>query len=190
VQSGAGIANLMTPASCARDLESARSGDVSAFAALVRSHQDLVFSAALRMLGSRDAAQDMAQEVFIQLHEKLSAIESSEHLKAWLRRTVTHRSIDHLRRHQLRVAQLPEGDLGDHAPENQDHLLHERLRNSLLQLQPAARAVMVLRYQEDLDPQEIAETLDMPLNTVKSHLKRSLQTLREQFSPDDSREET
>jgi RNA polymerase sigma-70 factor (ECF subfamily) len=49
------------------------------------------------------------------------------------------------------------------------------------QLPPAPRAVVLLRYQEDLDPTEIAETLDMPLNTVKSHLRRSLEVLREAF---------
>jgi RNA polymerase sigma-70 factor (ECF subfamily) len=189
MQSGAGIATLTTPALCDQDLESARAGDRSAFAALVRGHQNLVFSAALRMLGNRDAAQDMAQEVFIQLHEKLPAIESSEHLKAWLRRAVTHRSIDHLRRHQLRESHLEELHSEAGAPD-EDHLMQARLRNSLLQLPPPARAVMVLRYQEDLDPQEIAGALDMPLNTVKSHLKRSLQTLREKLSFDDAREET
>jgi RNA polymerase sigma-70 factor (ECF subfamily) len=51
----------------------------------------------------------------------------------------------------------------------------------LSQLPPAARAVMTLRYQEDLDPQEIAHTLDMSINTVKSHLKRSLEALRQRW---------
>jgi RNA polymerase sigma-70 factor (ECF subfamily) len=46
------------------------------------------------------------------------------------------------------------------------------------ELSPAARAVVVLRYQEDLDPVDIASTLDMSINTVKSHLKRSLTQLR------------
>jgi DNA-directed RNA polymerase specialized sigma24 family protein len=46
-------------------------------------------------------------------------------------------------------------------------------------LSPPARAVLLLRYQEDLDPVEIARALDMPLNTVKSHLQRSLRIMRE-----------
>lgn len=185
----AGIATLTTPASVDGEFEDARAGDPAAFASLVRCHQNLVFSAALRMLGSREAAQDMAQDVFIQLHENLAAIESPEHLKAWLRRTVTHRSIDHLRRHQIRAAHRVEAEPLVPSPETEDHLLQARLRESLLQLNPAARAVMVLRFQEDLDPQEIAATLDMSLNTVKSHLKRSLEKLREQFSPAGSPEE-
>ncbi|HEY0799790.1 MAG TPA: sigma-70 family RNA polymerase sigma factor, partial [Steroidobacteraceae bacterium] len=51
----------------------------------------------------------------------------------------------------------------------------------LAELSPPARAVLLLRYQEDLDPQDIARTLDMPLNTVKSHLKRSLESMREKI---------
>jgi RNA polymerase sigma-70 factor (ECF subfamily) len=56
------------------------------------------------------------------------------------------------------------------------------LRELIGELPASARAVMLLRYQEDLDPLEIARTLDMPINTVKSHLKRSLAALRERLS--------
>ncbi len=51
-------------------------------------------------------------------------------------------------------------------------------------MQPEARAVVLLRYQDDLDPVDIAALLEMPLNTVKSHLRRSLQWLREQCAGD------
>jgi RNA polymerase sigma-70 factor (ECF subfamily) len=53
------------------------------------------------------------------------------------------------------------------------------LQSLLLQLNPAARAVVTLRYQDDLDPAEIAKLLEMPVNTVKSHLKRSLELMRQ-----------
>jgi RNA polymerase sigma-70 factor (ECF subfamily) len=58
-------------------------------------------------------------------------------------------------------------------------LLQRHLLALLAELSPPARAVLLLRYQEDLDPVEIARTLGMPLNTVKSHLKRSLESMRE-----------
>ena len=59
-----------------------------------------------------------------------------------------------------------------------DPLLQRRMAELIAQLPPAARAVIVLRYQEDMDPIDIASTLDMSINTVKSHLKRSLTLLR------------
>jgi len=64
-----------------------------------------------------------------------------------------------------------------------DPLLQRRLRELVGALPPAPRAVIVLRYQEDLDPVEIARTLSMSINTVKSHLKRSLASLRDQVGP-------
>jgi len=65
-----------------------------------------------------------------------------------------------------------------------DPLLSTRLTQLIGQLQPAARAVILLRYQEDLDPTQIARTLGLSINTVKSHLKRSLSLLREWLAPD------
>jgi RNA polymerase sigma-70 factor (ECF subfamily) len=66
-----------------------------------------------------------------------------------------------------------------------DPLAAAQLHRLLLQLQPDARAVMLLRYQEDLDPTDIVAVLDMPLATVKSHLRRSLEWLRAQYPGDD-----
>ena len=68
-----------------------------------------------------------------------------------------------------------------------DPLLQRHLQQLLLELSPPARAVLLLRYQEDLDPAEIARTLEMPINTVKSHLKRGLEILRQRISHPESR---
>src|SRR3954447_10519406 len=76
----------------------ARAGDAGAFAELVRAHQATVFSIGYRMLGRRDAAEDLAQDVFLQLYRKLDSIESLEHLGFWLRRVPANRAIDWLRR--------------------------------------------------------------------------------------------
>ena len=75
----------------------------------------------------------------------------------------------------------------DEAPEpasaevRQDPILVRRLAAAVATLAPTARSVVLLRYQDDLDPTDIARVLDMPLNTVKSHLKRSLVALRRQW---------
>jgi RNA polymerase sigma-70 factor (ECF subfamily) len=153
---------------------------MGAFAALVTGHQKSVYGLALRMLGSAHSAEDIAQEVFMQLHAKLSSIESPEHLRFWLRRVTANRAIDQLRRGSLVEMTSLDAEAQLVAAEDPgDPLLQERLRSMLLQLNPAARAVMTLRYQEDLDPLEIARILDMPANTVKSHLKRSLEVMRQ-----------
>jgi RNA polymerase sigma-70 factor, ECF subfamily len=163
-------------------LAQARAGDLAAFGALVRAHKRSVYSLALRMLGQPDLAEDTAQEVFMQLHANIRSIESSEHLAFWLRRVATHRVIDCLRqRPPAPMTSLDEEAELEGLADPGDPLLQRQLRLLILTLSPDARAVVTLRYQEDLDPVDIAQTLDMSINTVKSHLKRSLDFMRQRI---------
>jgi RNA polymerase sigma-70 factor, ECF subfamily len=149
------------------------------FAELVRRYQRTVYSIALRMLNDRHRAEDLAQEVFLQLYRSLEDIESDAHLAFWLRKVAVNRAIDRIRQ-EARYENEPLAEAATVADEvgDSDPLLQRRMAQLVSQLPPAARAVVVLRYQEDLDPVDIASTLDMPINTVKSHLKRSLTSLR------------
>lgn len=160
-------------------LSRARAGEPMAFTALVRRYQRPVYSIALRMLSDRHKAEDLAQEVFLQLYRKLDSIESDTHLAFWLRRVTANRAIDRLRQ-EPKLDAIPLDENSDFIADvgEDDPLLQRRLGELIAQLPPAPRAVVLLRYQEDLDPVEIARTLDMSINTVKSHLKRSLTTLR------------
>ena len=160
-------------------LAQARAGNADAFAALVRAHQGSVFSIGLRMLNRRDAAEDLAQDVFLQLYRKLADIESLEHLGFWLRRVASNLAIDWLRRLPYTSTQPLDDEMPLPAQEQpQDPLMDRQLQRLLTELSPPARAVMLLRYQEDRDLAEIGAMLDMPVNTVKSHIKRSLTALR------------
>jgi RNA polymerase sigma-70 factor (ECF subfamily) len=170
-------------------LAQARAGDRQAFCALMRIHQARVYSIALRFTGRRAEAEELVQDVFVQLHGALRKIDSPAHLTHWLLRTVTHRCIDRQRHEQRRPRLVPIESMqvaDAAAPEaGHDPLAAGRLRLLLLDLAPDARAVLLLRYQEDLHPAEIAATLGMSVNTVKSHLRRSLDWLRAQSHGDD-----
>jgi len=160
-------------------LTRARAGDAGAFAELVRAHQGSVFSIGWRMLNRRDAAEDLAQDVFLQLYRKLDHIESLEHLGFWLRRVAANLAIDWLRRLPHTATQpIEEGEQVAAPQKDDDMLMSRELERLLGELTPSARAVMLLRYQEDLDVAEVGAALDMPVNTVKSHIKRSLTQLR------------
>jgi RNA polymerase sigma-70 factor, ECF subfamily len=157
--------------------------DAERFEELVREHQSMVFSMACRYLRNRALAEEIAQDVFLQLYRKLPSLESQDHVVHWLRWVTAHRLIDHSR-YEKRRPQLPL----ENAPEpaasanNGDPLLSEMLRDLVAALPENARVVMILRYQEDLDPMDIAQALDMPIATVKSHLQRSLGLLRDKLS--------
>jgi len=164
-------------------LERSARGDQLAFAEIVSRHQAMVFSLACHFLRDRSLAEELAQEVFLNLHQNLSAIKSPAHLTFWLRKVTAHRCIDQTRRLKARP-QVSLEDVAEpvSAPDEEDMLMSEMLRRVVETLPEKARMVVIMRYQEDLDPSEIARVLDMPVNTVKSHLRRSLALLREKLS--------
>src|ERR1043166_9912621 len=76
------------------------------FEGLVRRHQAMVFSIAYHFLQDRSTAEELAQDVFLQLHRHLDAMQSADHVTFWLRRVPTHRCIDYSRRRRFRFLRL------------------------------------------------------------------------------------
>jgi RNA polymerase sigma-70 factor (ECF subfamily) len=152
------------------------------FDELVRAYQSMVFSLAFHFLHDREAAEEVAQEVFLALHRHMAAIKSPAHAEYWLRKVAAQRSIDEARRRKRRPQITLEAvaEPASQAPPG-DPMLGEVLRRLIATLPEAPRMVMVMRYQEDLDPVDIAELLELPVATVKSHLQRSLALLREKL---------
>ncbi len=150
------------------------------FEQLIDEHQSMVYSLALRMTGDRGLAEEIAQDVFLALDKDLGRIENPLHARFWLRRVTMSRAADALRRRRVRGVDLwveLEEDHGAPDPERSSPLA-ARLEQLMATLPGPQRAALVLRYQEDLTPEEIAQTLDAPLATVKSNLQRGLKLLR------------
>jgi RNA polymerase sigma-70 factor, ECF subfamily len=149
---------------------------------LVPQHQSMVFSLCYHFLHDRDLAEEVAQEVFLSLYRHMSEIQSPAHALFWLRKVAAQRAIDEARRRrrrpQIALELVPEPA----AQQNPgDPLLGDVLRRLIATLPETPRMVMVMRYQEDLEPSEISDLLDMPVATVKSHLQRSLALLRKKL---------
>ena len=140
----------------------------------------MVFSLARRMTGDRGLAEEIAQDVFMELDRHIARIESPQHAIFWLRRVTMSRSTDALRRRRVRgIDQWVEIDESHGAREPESGSpLGGRIEALLATLPEAQRAAIILRYQEDLTPEEIAATLGAPLATVKSQLQRGLKLLR------------
>lgn len=157
------------------------------FEDLVREHERMVFSIAYHFLRNAAAAEEVAQDVFLDLFRNLAKLESREHVTFWLRRVACHRCIDHVRRNKKAAAEvswdeLPEPSRGgaDRAA-GSDPMLSKRLRQVVAALPEKMRMVVILRYQEEAALEEIAEALGIPLNTVKSTLHRAHAMLREKL---------
>jgi RNA polymerase sigma-70 factor, ECF subfamily len=172
----------MAPKPAAAQIEQC-SDDRLEFEWAVREHQGLVYSMAYHFLGNRAVAEELAQEVFLSLYRNFSNIKSGSHLVFWLRKVTSHRCLDYIRgqkhRAHLSLEEVREKPVSHKDP---DPLMSGHLRRMVGSLPEKARMVVVLRYQEDLTPTEIAEILEMPVNSVKSHLRRSLALLREKMS--------
>src|SRR5262249_1698358 len=114
------------------------------------------------------------------LYENLDSVQSGSHCIAWLRRTTIHRCIDVWRRssvqHEIQLEELP--DFGAESSPS-DPLLLQKLDRLIGSLPEKPRAVLVLRYGEDMDAEEIGRTLQMPVRTVWSHLQRATALIRE-----------
>ncbi|MGH9417832.1 MAG: RNA polymerase sigma factor [Terriglobales bacterium] len=152
------------------------------FTAAVHAHQAMVFSLAWRIVGNREVAEELAQDVFLSLYQHWGGLESEAHRRHWLRQVTTRRAIDQLRRQRLRP-RLGLDDIAEPvAPTTAaaDPLLAAQLERWLAALPPRHRAAIVLRYQEDLEPADIARLLGRPVHTVKSWLQRGLAALRRQ----------
>ncbi len=150
------------------------------FESVVREQQGMVYSIACNFFHNTALAEEIAQDVFLRLYEGRQSVEAGSHCIAWLRRSTVHRCIDTLRRssfrNEIQVEELPEIPVD--APET-DPLLQERLRRLIASLPETPRAVLVLRFGEDMDADEIGRTLQMPVRTVWSHLQRAIALIRE-----------
>lgn len=142
----------------------------------------MVFSIAVRILGERGAAEEVAQDVFLELYGALGKVESAEHAKFWLRRVTVFRATDLLRRRAKQPEFRAEEWLEDLSvrlsKEPGEEPVMVRLEQMLLSLPEGLRGAVVLRYQEEMLPEEIAAALSQPVATVKSNLQRGLGLLR------------
>ncbi|HTY64336.1 MAG TPA: RNA polymerase sigma factor [Acidobacteriota bacterium] len=150
------------------------------FAEMVHAHQSRVFSIAYHFLHDRALAEEVAQDVFLQLHRALPSLKSEAHITAWLCKVTSHRCIDYARRRRQDLELDSIAEPATRTPPG-DPLMARRLQRVVASLPPKARIVIVLRYQEDLEPEEIARVLGWRLNTVKSQLQRSLSILRDKL---------
>ena len=167
-------------------VEQALAGSQEAYHALVRRYERPLMGLVLRMVRDRPTAEDLVQEAFVKAFRHLRRFDPSRKLSSWLFKIAHNTAIDHLRRR--RPDFVPLADEVDEeqpgavlaAPETRapDEQVLGRglagvLEGALGDLRPAYREVLVLRFQEGLAYQEIAEVTGLALNTVKVHLHRA-----------------
>ncbi len=168
-----------------------RERDEAAFEALVRRYEDRVFRLAVRVLGDRDEARDVGQEVFIGIWENPGAYRPRAEFGTWLYRVVFNRALN--RQRILRVKAflslssltsrdeppVSTSDLPDRGLERDEKV--SRLARELDRLPPRQRAALHLRYREGLSVDEVAAVLKVSRRAAEGLIFRGKQTLRERL---------
>jgi RNA polymerase sigma-70 factor, ECF subfamily len=150
-----------------------------AFPEAVEAHKAMVYSIAWHFLRDRAVAEELAQDVFLELHRNWSSMQSAKHIVFWLRKVTSRRSIDVMRRRKTRGETSLEEMAEPTALERvHDAMLSSYLERMVASLPEKQRIVIVLRYQEGMEPEEIAVMLEMNVSTVKSQITRALDLLR------------
>jgi RNA polymerase sigma-70 factor, ECF subfamily len=158
-----------------------RSGDQGAMAALYDRYSSIVYSVALRVLQDTGAAEDVLQNIFMQLWRNPGAFDSSRgNMAAWLAVIARHRAIDALRRRR------PESDIEDVivsvepdlASDTDRSRAMEKVRGALQTMPTPQRSALEMAYFEGLTHTEIAEKTGEPLGTIKTRIRTGLLSLR------------
>lgn len=175
----------------------AQAGDREALSALIQSQQTYVYSIAMSLMHNPADAADMTQEAFIRLLRSLGTYRAETKFTTWLYRLVTNICLDGLRRRGRPVESLDEpasSQSGDDArtagerladsdrwtqPEEELTLRESasEVRQALAHLPTAQRLALTLYYFDDMRYEDIAEAMGLPLNTVKSHIRRGKERL-------------
>jgi RNA polymerase sigma-70 factor (ECF subfamily) len=159
-----------------------QSGDVAAFEDLFHQYERMVFKNAYLIMGSRDEAEDVLQDVFTSVWKFRHTFDPEKgKLGTWLHRITVNECLKR-RRRRPSMASLDDVELPDsHSSIEervQDRLDYDQLIEVLSKLDSKHRAVLVLRYFDELSYDEIAQTVGVPLGTVKSRLNHALKALR------------
>jgi len=171
-----------------RFLDRLRAGDAPAFEELVMTYQHRVFGVALRVLGNRAEAEEVAQEAFVRAHRALGDFRGDAKLSTWLYAITSRLCLNRLASGERRMARHGEdallrlsdaGPRPDAALERRE--LETALGRAIAELPEDRRIVVVLRDLEGLSYEEIAHVLELELGTVRSRLHRARTELKEKL---------
>lgn len=163
-------------------VKEAQAGNREALITLLREIETHVYRTAYYILGNEQDAMDASQEALIRIYRKIDSYEEKALFKTWVQRIVTNICIDKFRKAKPTVS-IDEHEMVFTSQQNVEEelligYLAEDIRIAIDKLPEHHRTVVVLRYLQDFSYHEIAESLNLPLNTVKSYLFRARQQLQ------------
>lgn len=162
----------------------AAEGSVDAFNLLVSRHEKRVFNYLLRIVGQREDALDLTQDVFLKAYQNLKKLSDVERFSPWLFRIAHNEAYSLLRRNRPDNAEMAfEPPTGDSRKGLYPLELNLAVERALTRLTPEQREAVVLKVFQGFKFEEMAEILDLPLSTIKSRLYSALELLKGVLAP-------
>jgi RNA polymerase sigma-70 factor, ECF subfamily len=170
-------------------ISSVGQGDAEAFTTLYDRHSHAAFSLAYRVMGERQAAEDLAQDAFLKLWRSATSYRPERgSVRTWLLSIVRNRSIDQLRCHASRrrmqdriEASAPRFQPSEAFTETWRNLQRDQVTDALNTLSPAQLKVLELTYFSGYTHVQVSELLDVPLGTMKGRMRLGLKKMRDYF---------
>jgi len=160
-------------------------GNRDAYGELVRRHQTSAYNVARRIVGDAQDALDVTQDGFVRAYDALASFDRARPFAPWLHTIIANLALNFAQRKHPAQPLDWELDASDPRPDPEQRFLaseqQQRVREALLHLPPAWRAVVELRHFQDLSYQEISAALHLPVSDVKSHLFRARKKLQALF---------
>jgi RNA polymerase sigma-70 factor (ECF subfamily) len=155
-------------------------GDEGAFETLVHDNQRMVYALALRMLRNPTAAEDVAQEAFVKAYRNLETFRSDGRFSTWIYRITYNTAIDQIRKRKDEV-ELADWDGASDTETPEEGLISSetsrQVREALQRISPEYRRALEMFYFAGKKYREVAEIMDMPINTVKTYIYRGKKEL-------------
>jgi RNA polymerase sigma-70 factor (ECF subfamily) len=159
-------------------------GDAQAYAELVDRYKNAVYYHCFAIVHDEDIAEDIAQETFINAYYKLKQYNNGYSFATWLFRISTNKSLSYIRKHRRETTLSDALVLGlpSHEPSPHTQATHAELHDLVRSLRPNYRAVISLYYWQGHDYAQVAQALQVPINTVRVWLKRAKAELKKELS--------
>lgn len=162
-------------------------GDRAAFRMLIKQHERLVAHMVARLIDQQEDREEICQDVFLKVYEKLNEFNFQSKLSTWIATIAYRHSINHLRKKKIKIAEIPDNEMEeerfisneDVAGEFSDQQLNHMILSLVDKLPPQYKTILTLYHLQDMSYPEIMEVTGLPEGTVKNYLFRARQLLKD-----------
>ena len=165
----------------------AKQGDRDAIVEILKSAEHDIYQTSYYLTKNEADAKDLTQDSLLRIYQKFHTYQGQASVKVWAQRITTNIFLDKVRKKKAQLFSLDDHEAYEYIPEEgssvedqvEGHLKNQEVRDAVTKLPEQYKIVIILRYLQDMTYREISEILEIPENTVKTHLFRARKLLKD-----------